>query len=42
MVARRAGIAATQLFQWKYAYPKGSLVAIGASELIVTASEMVD
>ena len=31
MVARQAGIAATQLFQWKKAYSEGSLVAVGAN-----------
>ena len=42
MVARQAGIAATQLFQWKKAYSEGSLVAVGANEPVVPASEMVE
>ncbi len=41
MVARQAGIAATQPFQWKNAYSEGSLVAVGANEPVVPASEMV-
>ena len=31
MVARQAGLAATQLFHWKKAYLEGSLVAVGAN-----------
>ena len=42
MVARQAGLAATQLFQWKKAYSEGSLVAVGANEPVVPASEMVE
>ena len=36
------GLAAAQLFQWKKAYLEGSLVAVGANEPVVPASEMVD
>ena len=42
MVARQPGIAATQLFQWKKAYSEGTLVAVGANETVVLASEMVE
>ena len=42
MVARQVGIAAAQLFQWKKAYQEGSLVAVGANEPVVPASEMVE
>ena len=42
LVARMAGIAATQLFQWKKAYSEGSLVAVVANEPVVPASEMVE
>ncbi len=42
MVARQAGIAAAQLFQWKKSYQEGSLVAVGANEPVVPASEMVE
>jgi transposase len=40
LVARQAGIAASQLFQWRKAYADGSLVAVGANEPVVPASEM--
>jgi transposase len=30
------------LFQWKKAYTEGSLVAVGASEPVVPASEMAE
>jgi transposase len=42
VVARQVGIAATQLFQWKKAYSDGSLVAVGANEPVVPASDMVE
>lgn len=42
MVARLAGVAATQLFQWRKAYSEGSLVAVGANEAVVPASEMAE
>jgi len=41
-VAREAGIAAAQLFQWKRAYTEGSLVAFGSSEQVVPASELAE
>ena len=41
-VAREAGIAAAQLFQWKRAYTEGSLVAVGSSEQVVPASELAE
>lgn len=40
LVAREADIAASQLFQWRKAYADGSLVAVGANEPVVPASEM--
>jgi transposase len=39
-VAREAGIAASQLFHWRKAYVDGSLVAVGANEQVVPASEL--
>lgn len=42
MVARMAGLAATQLFNWRKAYTEGSLVAVGANEAVVPASEMAE
>ena len=40
MVARQFGISAAQLFQWRKAYLQGSLMAIGANETVVPASEL--
>ena len=40
MVARQFGISAAQLFQWRKAYLEGSLVAVGANETVVPASEL--
>lgn len=40
MVARQFGITAAQLFQWRRAYLQGSLVAVGANETVVPASEL--
>ena len=40
MVARQFGITAAQLFQWRKAYLQGSLIAIGANETVVPASEL--
>jgi transposase len=40
LVARQAGITASQLFQWRKAYTEGSLVAVGANEQVVPASEL--
>ena len=42
MVARQFGISAAQLFQWRKAYLEGSLVAVGANEAVVPASELQD
>ena len=42
LVARQAGVAASQLFQWRKAYTEGSLVAVGANEPVVPASQMQD
>jgi len=42
LVAREAGISSGQLFQWRKAYLEGSLVAVGASEPVVPASELQD
>jgi len=40
LVAREAGISASQLFQWRKAYTEGSLVAVGANEPVVPASDL--
>lgn len=40
LIAREAGITASQLFQWRKAYTEGSLVAVGANEPVVPASEL--
>lgn len=40
LVARKAGITASQLFQWRKAYTEGSLVAVGTNEPVVSASEL--
>jgi transposase len=40
MVARQFGISAGQLFQWRKAYLQGSLMAVGANEIVVPASEL--
>ena len=40
MVARQFGISAGQLFQWRKAYLQGSLMAVGANETAVPASEL--
>ena len=40
MVARQLGITAAQLFQWRKAYLQGSLMAVGANETVVPASEL--
>ena len=42
LVAREAGISTSQLFQWRKAYLEGSLVAVGANEPVVPASELQD
>jgi len=39
-VARQHGFNAAQLFQWRKAYLEGSLVAVGANETVVPASEL--
>ena len=39
-VAREAGVAASQLFQWRKAYVEGGLVAVGSNEQVVPASEL--
>ena len=39
-VARQFGITAAQLFQWRKAYLQGSLMAVGANETVVPASEL--
>ncbi len=39
LVARQHGLTAAQLFQWCKAYLEGSLVAVGANETFVPASE---
>ena len=40
MVARQFGISAAQLFQWRKAYLQGSLMAVGANETVVPATEL--
>ena len=40
MVARQFGITAAQLSQWRKAYMQGSLMAVGANETVVPASEL--
>jgi transposase len=40
MVTRQIGITAAQLFQWRKAYLQGSLMAVGANETVVPASEL--
>ena len=40
MVDRQFGITAAQLFQWRKAYLQGSLMAVGANETVVPASEL--
>ncbi|NEX60237.1 transposase [Noviherbaspirillum galbum] len=40
LVAREAGVTASQLFQWRKAYTEGSLVAVGANEPVVPASDL--
>ncbi len=39
-IALQHGLTAAQLFQWLKAYLEGSLVAVGANETIVPASEL--
>ena len=40
LVPRQFGISAAQLFQWRKAYLQGSLMAVGANETVVPASEL--
>jgi transposase len=40
LVAGEADITASLLFQWHKTYTEGSLVAVGANELVVPASEL--
>jgi transposase len=40
LVARQHGLTAAQLFQWRKAYLEDSLVAVGANETVVPASEL--
>ena len=40
LVARAHGLSAAQLFQWRKAYMEGSLVAVGANETVVPASDL--
>ena len=40
LVARQADVSPSQLFQWRKAYAEGSLVAVGANEPVVPASQM--
>nr|WP_217346589.1 transposase [Noviherbaspirillum sp. L7-7A]MBV0881054.1 transposase [Noviherbaspirillum sp. L7-7A] len=42
LVAWEAGITASQLFQWRKVYTEGLLVAVGANEPVVPASELQD
>ncbi len=40
LVAHQHGLTVAQLFQWRKAYLEGSLVAVGANETVVPASEL--
>jgi transposase len=40
LVDRQHGLTAAQLFQWRKAYLEGSLVAVGAIETVVPASDL--
>jgi transposase len=40
LVAREAGVTASQLFQCRKAYREGSLVAVGANEPVVPAPDL--
>ena len=40
LIARQHGLTAAQLFQFRKAYLEGSLVAVGANETVVPASEL--
>jgi transposase len=40
MVTRQAGVAPSQLFAWKKLYQEESLIAVGAGESVVAASEL--
>jgi transposase len=40
LVARQHGLTAAHLFQWRKAYLEGSLVAVGANQAVVPASEL--
>jgi transposase len=42
LVARSHGLSAAQLFQLRKAYMEGSLVAVGANESVVPASDLQD
>ena len=42
LVARQHRLTAAQLFQWRKAYLEGTLVAVGANETVVPASELQD
>jgi transposase len=41
LVARESGIAASMLFQWRKLDRQGALVAVGAGEAVVPASQLV-
>ncbi len=40
LVARRHGVAASQLFLWRKQYQEGCLTAVAAGEQVVPASEL--
>ena len=42
LVTRAHGLSAAKLFQWRKAYMEGSLVAVGANETVVPASDLQD
>ena len=42
LAAREAGVAPSQVFQWKRLYLEGALSAVGANEPVVAASELQD
>jgi len=40
MMARQFGISAAQVVQWRKAYLQGSLMAVGANETVMPASQL--
>ena len=42
LVVRAQGLLVAQLFQWRKAYLESSLVAVGANETVIPASDLQD